>query len=105
LSGWNGIFEVIGNTKLTAVFIIDDVRFVYAGNLGVRLKNSISRNAVLRYDTTDDLIGNKQHNGAYGPSRINISFVQGTNITISGDIAPDLGSKSTATGFGTWTSD
>ena len=98
-----GTVASLNGSKFVATFIIDEIQYIYAGNVDPNPGPFKVNNAVLTYTETSDLTTTRSYTGQVGISKI--KFTLRNSVTITGDL-PDnnqVDPASTVSGSGTWT--
>ncbi|KAF7342221.1 hypothetical protein MVEN_01810000 [Mycena venus] len=99
----NGSIVSHNGSKFVATFIIDEIQYVYSGNVNPNPGAFNVTKATLTYDSTADLTGTHSFTGQVGISKVTFNIRNGP---VAGGPLPDNGHvdpASTVDGSGTWT--
>ena len=98
-----GTVVSLNGSKFVATFIIDEIQYIYSGNVNPNPGPFKVNNATLTYSDVSDLTTTRSYTGQVGISKIKFTLKNG--VTITGDL-PDnnqVDPASTVDGSGTWT--
>jgi hypothetical protein len=98
-----GTISSLNGSKFVATFIIDEIQYIYSGNLNPNPGKFSVTKATLNYDDTDQLTGTHSYTGQVGISKVTFNIKNGP---VAAGPLPDSGQidpASTVDGSGTWT--
>lgn len=87
-------------TKFTAVFVIDEVTYIFAGPISPSLQAFSCANATLKYTNPGDLAGTHTFEGRVGIKGLKFTLDNGP--VIEGQLDEKVDPASTVDGAGTW---
>ncbi|KAJ7737250.1 hypothetical protein DFH07DRAFT_779398 [Mycena maculata] len=91
----------LNGAKFSAVFIIDEIQYTFAGNINPNPGKFHVDKAVLAYDHTDQLTATRSFTGQVGIEAITFTIENGP--VIQGTLDDVVDPVITVSGTGTWT--
>lgn len=98
-----GTISSLNGSKFVATFIIDEIQYIFSGNLNPNPGSFNVTKATLEYDDKDELTGTHSFTGQVGITKVTLNIKNGP---VAAGPLPDNGQidpASTVDGSGTWT--
>lgn len=102
MSTAKGIINSSKGGKFVAVFIIDEIQYLFSGNINSNPGAFTVSNAILNYTSVAELTGTRTYNGQVGISTVKFAINNGTSISGALPVHNYIDPASTVQGSETW---
>jgi hypothetical protein len=100
MSTAKGFVTSTSHSTFIATFLVNDLQYIYAGNISPSVQSFACNNAILTYTSAEDLVASRGWSGKIGMENVTMNIVNGPSIT--GPLDMPISPASVANGSGIW---